>query len=225
VVSPAVVEHGLRCEHCVSGMIDGSGCDHCEGTGRISKLYGVELRDFDDWSFNDLKPLLEQVQDALSYCRARGWFVRYLRGDMNRLRLSYCNSEGDYTTISLATFYGLDGKARGERVRDLLRSDLREASIGNDVNLAPIGGGFALTITTTYVFTDDDGEPVADNEKRVQVHGLGADRGALPRGCVMASNKKTIAETLEFAKSFIAKAPPLVGIRPHIAHHTGITVN
>lgn len=37
-------------------------------------------------------------------------------------------------------------------------------------------------------------------------------------------SKMTIAETLEFAKSFIEKAPPLVGIHPRIAHHTGITV-
>lgn len=82
--------------------MSGGSCRHCEGTGRISKLYGVELRDFDDWSFDDVKPLLEQVQDALSYCRARGWFVRYLRGDMNRLRLHYSNNEGDHRALITA---------------------------------------------------------------------------------------------------------------------------
>lgn len=67
-----------------------------------------------------------------------------------------------YTTISLGNF---TSREDGEIVRGLLRESLKEAFIAPDIGLAPMGGSFDLVLTTTYVFTDDEGEPVEDNEK------------------------------------------------------------
>jgi hypothetical protein len=65
------------------------------------------------------------------------------------------------TTITVANFCH---RARGEKVRDLLRNALKSSFINPEIGLAPAGGSFDLFVTSGYVFAGEDGETDAEDQ-------------------------------------------------------------
>jgi len=74
-----------------------------------------------------------------------------------------------YTTVTFGSY----DRNQAERMRDTLRAVLANSFLQPcEVGAAPIGGSCEVFLTTRYVFADEDGNDVEDNEKALMDHML-----------------------------------------------------
>jgi len=75
-----------------------------------------------------------------------------------------------YTTVTFGRFSHQDS---ADRLVDTLRAAMANSFLQPcDIGAAPGGGEFEVFLTTRYVFADDDGNDVQDNEKALMNHML-----------------------------------------------------
>lgn len=75
-----------------------------------------------------------------------------------------------YTTVTFGSFCD---KGQATDLRDALRKMLANSFLQPcEIGAAPIGGSHEVFLTTRYVFTDEDGNDVEDNEKALMNHML-----------------------------------------------------
>jgi len=72
-----------------------------------------------------------------------------------------------YTTVTLGSFSRDDA----ERLSDTLRASMSQSFLQPcEIGAGAGGGQFSVFLTTRYVFTDEDGADVEDNEKALLDH-------------------------------------------------------
>ena len=59
-----------------------------------------------------------------------------------------------------------------KKLVELLKDRMKNSFLKPEIGAAPRGGSFQVFVTTGYEFQDEDGEPVADNEKALMDHML-----------------------------------------------------